>query len=110
MAEPVSALPNPPTPKRQAVPWPNPAGPLPGEPEISGSNSETAVQGFSERLKEGFQDYYTRVQTTASDLLKRSRLRFRYMAEERPVQIVVGVAIASVLVGAALRIWRGNHD
>ncbi len=110
MAEPVAALPNPPTPKSQTVPWPNAAQPLPGSPEISGSNTETSVPELSERLNQGFQDYYSRVQTTVSDVLERSRRRFHYMAQERPMQIVVGVAIASLLVGAALRIWRGNHD
>jgi len=110
MAEPVSALPNPPIPKGETVPWPHPAEPLPGPPEISGSNAETAIPGFSERLNQGFQDYFSRVQTIASDLLERSRRRFRYMAQERPMQIVAGVAIASLLGGAALRIWRSNHD
>ena len=110
MAEPVSALPNPPIPKGEAVSWPDPAVPLTGYPDISGSNSATAVPAFSERLNQGLQDSYARFQSTASDLLERSRRRFRYMAEERPMQIVIGVAIASLLTGAALRIWRGNHD
>lgn len=114
MAEPVSALPNPTpsatTAKGQTVPWPKAAEPLPGSPEISGSNEETAVPEFSERVSAGFQDYYNRFQTSMSDLLDRSRRRFRYMAEERPMQIVVGVAIASLLAGAALRIWRSHHD
>lgn len=114
MAEPVSALPNPTPPsttaKGQTVPWPKAAEPLPGSPEISGSNEETAVPEFSERVSAGFQDYYNRFQTSVSDLLDRSRRRFRYMAQERPMQIVVGVAVASLLAGAALRIWRSHHD
>jgi hypothetical protein len=32
------------------------------------------------------------------------------MAQEQPMQIVIGVAIASLLAGAALRIWRSHHD
>lgn len=107
MAEPVSALPDPTTSKGQTVPWPKPVEPLPGSPEISDSNTETE---FSERVSAGFQDYYSRFQTAVTDMLERSRRRFRYMAEERPVHIVIGVAIASLLAGAALRIWRSNHD
>ncbi len=108
MAEPVSALPNPTTPKGQTVPWPKPVEPLPGSPEISDSNAE--VTEFAEQVSAGFQDYYGRFQTAVSDMLERSRRRFRYMAQERPVQIVIGVAVASLLAGAALRIWRSNHD
>lgn len=113
MAEPVSALPNPTPPttmKGQTVPWPKPTDAVPSSPEISGSNTETAVPEFPERLSAGFQDYYGRIQTAASDMLERSRRRFRYMAQERPMQIVIGVAIASLLAGAALRIWRSHHD
>lgn len=113
MAEPVSALPNPTPPITttvQTVPWPKPAEAFPGSPEISGSNTETAVPEFSERLSTALDDYYVRVQTAVSDMLERSRRRFRYMAQERPMQIVAGVAVASLLAGAALRIWRSHHD
>ena len=114
MAEPVSALPNPTPPatstKGQTVPWPKPAEPLPESPEISGSNEETAVPELSEQMSAGFQDYHTRFRTAVSDLLELSRRRFRYMAQERPMHIVAGVAIASLLAGAALRIWRSHHD
>jgi hypothetical protein len=110
MAEPVSALPNATSPtttaKGQTVPWPTPLQPLPGSPEIE----ETAVPELSERLSAGFHDYYGRFQTAVSDMMERSRCRFRYMAQERPMQIVIGVAIASLLAGAALRIWRSQHD
>lgn len=113
MAEPVSALPNPTPPtttKGQTVPWPKPADAVPGSPEISGSNTETAGPEFSERLSTGVQDYYSRIQSAMSDMIERSHRRFRYMAQERPMQIVAGVAIASLLAGAALRIWRSHHD
>jgi len=114
MAEPVSAFPDPTPPttpaKGETVPWPMPVEPLPGSPEISGSNEGTAVPEFSERLSAGFQDYYSRIQSAMSDMIERSRRRFRYLAQERPMQIVAGVAVASLLAGAALRIWRSHHD
>lgn len=114
MAEPVSALPNtiPPTTtaKGQTVPWPKPAEAVEASPEISGSNTETAVPELSERDSTGLQDYYSRIQTAVSGMLEASRRRFRYMVEERPMQIVAGVAIASLLAGVALRIWRSHHD
>jgi hypothetical protein len=114
MAEPVSAFPNPTPPtapvKGQTVPWPTPVEPIQGSPEISGSNTETAVPELSARLGAGVQDYYDRVQRALSDVVGRSRRRFRHMAQEQPMQIVIGVAIASLLAGAALRIWRSHHD
>lgn len=112
MAEPVSAFPNP-TPaaapvKGRTVPWPTPVEPLSDLPEISGRDTETA--DFSERMGAGVQDYYSRIQRALSDMVERSRRRFRYMTQERPMQIVIGVAVASLLTGAALRIWRSHHD
>lgn len=114
MAEPVSAFPNPTPPttpaKGQTVPWPKPVEPPPGSPEITGSNSKTAVQGFSERLGAEVEHYYSRIERALSDVVEGSRRRFRYLAQARPMQIVIGVAIASLLAGAALRIWRSHHD
>ena len=112
MAEPVSAFPNPTPPttpvKGQTVPWPTPVEPLPDPPEITGSHIETVE--FSERLDAGVQDYYSRIQRALSAMAERSRRRFQYMTQERPMQIVIGVAVASLLAGAALRIWRSHHD
>lgn len=114
MAEPVSAFPSPTPPttpaKGQTVPWPEPAEPPRGFAENAGSNTETAVRGFGGRLGAGAQDYYGRIERALSAVLEGSRRRFQRMAHERPVQIVTGVAIASLLAGAAVRIWRSHHD
>ena len=114
MAEPVSALPNatPPatTVTGQTVPWPKPAEPRTGSPEISGSNTEAAAPELSERLSTRVQESYRRVQTTILDVVELARRRFQSLAQERPMQILVGVAVASLLAGAAVRIWRSNHD
>ena len=114
MAEPVSALPNatPPatTATGQTVPWPKPVEPLTGSPEISGSNTEAAAPELSERLSTRVQESYRRVEMTILDMVELARRRFQTLARERPIEIVVGVAIASLLAGAAVRIWRSNHD
>ncbi len=114
MAEPVSALPNatPPatTATGQTVAWPKPVEPLTGSPETSGSNTEAAAPELLERLSTRVQASYRRVQTTVVDVAELARRRFQSLAQQRPMQIVVGVAIASLLAGAAVRIWRSNHD
>jgi hypothetical protein len=111
MAEPISALPDPSleSPRSEPVPWPKPVDPLAGSPEISGSNSQTAVSDYPERFRQGFEHAYAELRSTASEMLERSRRRFQYMAQERPMQIVIGVAVAAFITGAALRIWRSNH-
>jgi hypothetical protein len=112
MAEPVSPLPTA-SPRNEPVPWPNvtePVATLPGSPEISGGNARPAVNDLPERFRSGIQRSYEQAKESLSHLLSRSERRFRYLVEERPIQVVAGVAIASLLTGAALRIWRSNHD
>jgi hypothetical protein len=33
-----------------------------------------------------------------------------YMAEERPIHLVAGVAVAAFAAGSGLRIWRSHHE
>jgi hypothetical protein len=35
--------------------------------------------------------------------------RLRYFADERPLHLLAGIAAASFLAGAALRVWRSNR-
>jgi len=121
MAEPALPLPNS-APKNEPVPWPNAVEPVPletlqGSPDITGSNTRPKGDDLKESLRSGMNHYFEEiqrgceeVQRAASRALSRANRKFRYMAEERPMQIVMAVAIASLLTGTALRIWRSNHD
>lgn len=64
----------------------------------------------NEQFRFTLQHSYSELQSTMSHLFMRVRSRFRFMVEERPMQVVAGVAIAAFVAGAALRIWRSNHD
>ena len=110
MAEPISAFPETTPPdlaaKREAVPWPTTLDPA--EEPVKGLL--VAQQGsFFERFGPEFEQYYRKVQDSLEDAWDRSRRRLRYISNEHPVKVVVGVAIASFITGAALRIWR-NHE
>ena len=39
----------------------------------------------------------------------RARLRAREVANDRPAQVVIGAGVLGVVIGAGLRIWRGNR-
>ena len=121
MAEPALPLPNS-TPKNEPVPWPNAVEPVTletqqGSLDVPGSNARPNVDDLKESLGNSVNHYFEKIQRgyeeaqrAASRTLSRTNRKFRYMAEERPMQIVMAVAIASLLTGAALRIWRSNHD
>jgi hypothetical protein len=44
---------------------------------------------------------------TALSGIKRTAI---YVAEERPIHLVVGVAVAAFVAGSGLRIWRSHHE
>ena len=53
---------------------------------------------------------YEAARRTLLDTVARARRNFRYMAEEKPMQLVLGVAIASFLAGVGLRLWRSHYE
>ncbi len=111
MAEPASALPegspSVATSKTELRPGPKIAEPLPELPEITsyGGGEELLV-----RVRSGWEDSYEAVSGAIARTWDRSRAKFRYVREERPLQLVVGVAVAAFVTGVALRIWRTTHD
>jgi hypothetical protein len=44
---------------------------------------------------------------TALSRIKRTAI---YVAQERPIHLVLGVAIAAFAAGAGLRTWRSHHE
>ena len=121
MAEPALPIPAS-TPKSEPVPWPKPAESVPlqiqeDSPDITGGTTRRTMDDLEEKLLSGaersvetIQRGYVEVQRAASRTLSRANRKIRYLADERPLQIVAGIAVAAFLTGAALRIWRSNHD
>jgi hypothetical protein len=111
MAEPLSALPGTTSSnaaKAQAIPRPLVRARLPELPETSSTRSPT--EKLVVRLRSGLERSYREVSRAMVDTWDRSRRNFRYISQEHPLRIVVGVALAAFITGAALRIWRSNHD
>lgn len=109
MAEPVSALP-PSSVRDEPVPWPQrPAtavDPRVAPPYESTSKLRTLADDWYRQARLGLGE----ARRWVSGVTSRSRRNLRYLAEERPVQVVIGVAAACFLAGAALRIWRSSHE
>ena len=111
MAEPLPALPGASTDtavKARVIPWAMPAEPSPEQPQTT--SIEEAAKKLAERLRTGFDRSYHRVSGAIEGTWHRSRRQFRTISEEHPLQLVLGVAVAAFIAGAALRIWRSNHD
>jgi hypothetical protein len=111
MAEPLSALPGTTssnTAKAPAIPQPLAREPLPELRESSSTHKPT--EKLVVRLRSGVERSYREVSGAMVDTWDRSRRNFRYISQEHPLRIVVGVALAAFITGAALRIWRSNHD
>ena len=111
MAEPVSALPNSPpnsTIKTQSVPGPKIVKPLPELPKTPVASSE--AEKLVVRYRTNLEHSYHKVSGAILNTWDRSRRKFHYLSQERPLHLLLGVAVAAFITGAALRIWRSNHD
>jgi hypothetical protein len=112
MAEPISPLPAS-NPKTEPIPGPRPLETVrqhqPGSREISTYNLYAGV-GTVDQFRSRLQHSYREIHRAALRAFSRTSRDVRRLANERPMQLVLGVAIASFLAGAALRIWRSNHD
>lgn len=109
MAEPIPALP-PSTVRDKPVPWPQ-------QPAVEVNARLTPLEESTSKLRNLADDFYQQARLRleearrwASRVTSRSRRNLRYLAEERPVQVVIGVAAVCFLAGAALRIWRSSHE
>jgi hypothetical protein len=53
---------------------------------------------------------FRQLRDTAQNEFMRIKRTAIYVAQERPVQLVFGVAIAAFAAGSGLRIWRSHHE
>lgn len=112
MAEPLSALPNVRSSnmagKAQPVPWPKSREPHPELPEFT--RADRTTEKLARHLRSGFEGSYREVSGAILATWNRSRRKFHHISQEHPLRLVIGVAVAAFITGAALRIWRSNHD
>lgn len=106
MAEPVSALPPPPL-KDDPIPWPQETDTQSLPVEVRTENHEEPVL---DRLSREARSALERVQDAKDRLVTSSKRRLHRLSDEHPWGVVMGVAIACLLAGAALRIWRSSHE
>lgn len=112
MAEPLSALPDitssNTTLKAQAAEWPKGVQPLPEL--LENPHTESTTEKLVTGLRSGFERSFRQTSDAIHSTWIRSRNKFRYLSEERPLQLVTTVALAAFIAGAALRIWRSRYD
>jgi hypothetical protein len=77
---------------------------VPPRPTLIERTQETSrgVRAARERV-------YENARKTLLDTIARARRNLRYLADEKPMQLVIGIAIASFLTGVGLRLWRSHH-
>lgn len=61
-------------------------------------------------VRSGGERAYENARKAVVDTIARARRNLRYLADEKPMQLVLGVAIASFLVGVGLRLWRSHYE
>ena len=101
------------------------ADPLPALPQTNDQDTrpieavpEEPVQGAAELMVveqvESTTNYLENSWDTASQFcvrgVRNARIGLRVLADEYPLQLVMGVAIAGFVVGAALGLWRGRDE
>jgi hypothetical protein len=79
-------------------------------PEPETTSIDQAARKLGLHLRSGFEHSYRRVSGAITGTWNRSRRQFRHVSREHPLRLVMGVALAAFIAGAALRIWRSNHD
>jgi len=53
---------------------------------------------------------YGAARKTVLDAIADARRKLRYVADEKPLQLVLGVAVAAFLAGVGLRLWRSHYE
>jgi len=66
-------------------------------------------ENASARVRSAGEEAYENARKTLVDTIARARRNLRYIAD-KPMQLVIGVAIASFLVGVGLRLWRSHYE
>lgn len=76
---------------------------------IRGGDGAFSVADKASELKDAAQQKFEQSKQRAADLARQARARAVRVADERPVHVVLGIFVAGLIAGVALRLWR-NHD
>ena len=95
MAEPTPAYP---------ISEPNPPGPM--LTVVAAESRPSVYDQICFRAGRTFQG----VKHSAEEAFSRTKRLSARMVEDRPIHLVVGVAVGAFLAGAGLRIWRSYHE
>jgi len=106
MAEPLPASPIAPVSRQKGDPlsWPEKVT-LQAVPSAS-----TRRQGSDFELKRRLQRSWENAQNATSRIAHKLSAKVSYLRRERPLQVIAGFAIAGLLAGIGLRIWRSRHE
>lgn len=75
---------------------------------IRGGAGGPSVADKASELKDAAQQKIQEGKQRAAELARQARARAGRIAEERPLHVLLGIFVAGVVAGAALRLWR-NH-
>jgi hypothetical protein len=78
------------------------------EAEGTAIPESTVAEEYLE-FRDGISEMVDRGRRSVQDLAKRGRRRFRYWADEYPLQLLGAVAAAGFVAGILLRVWRSNR-
>ena len=107
MAEPASSLPASPQ-KIHPIPWPQRSD----APETmrTGTAPQQKLEELLELSRGAVLRSWDSAQRAISGATLRAGNKIRQLRRERPLEIIAGIAVASFLLGAALRVWRSRHE
>ena len=78
------------------------------EEEGSAIPESTVAEEYLE-FRDGISEMVDQGRRSVQDLAERGRRRFRYWADEYPLQLLGAVAAAGFVAGILLRVWRSNR-
>ena len=111
MAEPLSSLPI--SPPAKPIPWPDEAQNIGLSPVPPVKTKAEPRQRFNDVVKRALNKLgrsWVGAEGGRTELVSRIRRKMTYLRRERPLHIVGAVALTGFLLGAALRLWRNQHD
>jgi len=72
-------------------------------PTLGSRTKETTARARSGRG-------YEAARKTLLEAIGDARRKLRYMADQKPLHLVLGVAVAAFLAGVGLRLWRSHYE
>ena len=87
-----------------------PLGTVGARPEIVDPRPTLVLRSKDTSARAGSERVYQAARKTLLDAIAGARRNLRHMADEKPMHLVIGVAIAAFLAGVGLRLWRSHYE